>query len=628
MNFCLIHAEKVYGGLLEVAPELGIVLTEEKDAEVCVLVSEQETDGLKVSLNGGSAVISYGGGCSRFFRALAILADWVKSGKREESVCENTLFLRNGPMLDVSRNAVLNVKTAKIILRKLALMGMNTCMLYTEDTYSVEGYPYFGYMRGRYTKEELRELDAYALSLGIELIPCIQVLGHLTTALRWNAASSYCDVPNVLLVGAEETYRLIEAMMKTLSECFTTRRVHIGMDETAGIGTGSYFKLHGHRPHHEIYLEHLGRVVEIVRAHGFSPMMWSDMFFRLSANGIEGYEDYDNRVTISDEIAALVPDGVTQVYWDYYHKDEAFYSKNLENHRKLGDGTIFAGGVWLWSGHAPLFDRSLRNTIPALDACRKAGVEEVLATVWLNGAEGQLILSLAGLAWYADYGYKGAYDEASVKACFRRTCMADYDDFMSTMHVEYPHGGEYCFSRALLYNDPLMGMMDAHIAGLDTNAFYRDVTRELDAIRVPEIYAPAFATIRALSSLFEDKADFGVRLKAAYDALDREALAALSEECVRIAEKVETLRIAHRNAWMTYYKPFGWEVLDLRYGGIKARAESAKMRIDAYLAGEIDAIEELTEERLRFDCDYTTTERDSELFCWYRFGPSASAGVQ
>ena len=627
MNFCFENATCVYHGLTEVASELGITLTDASDADICVYVREQKEDGYRVTLDERKAEITYGGGASRFFRALALLADWERTGETHRVFGERTLFLRNGPMLDVSRNAVLNVKTLKFMLRKIALMGMSTCMLYTEDTYTVDGYPYFGYMRGRYTKEELRELDAYALALGLELIPCIQVLGHLRTALRWEEPAPYRDTPAVLLVGEERTYCLIDEMMKTLEQCFTTRRVHIGMDETGDIGTGTSLRRNGYRPQHELYLEHLARVVEIVHAHGFSPMMWSDMFFRLSANGLAGYEDYDMRVTVSDEIAALIPKGVTQVYWDYYHEDEAFYAKNIESHRKLGKDTIFAGGVWLWSGHAPLFDRSLRNTVPALDACRKGGIEEVLATVWLNGGEGQLILSLAGLAWYADYGYRGEYDEESVKCCFRRACLAEYDAFMATMRVEYPHGGEYSFSRALLYNDPLMGMMDAHIAGLDTNAYYRGVMAELEVIRVPEIYASAFGTIRALSSLLADKSDFGVRLKSAYDAGNRDNLAALSEECVRIGEKLETLRCVHRAAWMTYCKPHGWEVMDLRYGGMKARIETAKARIDAYLAGEIDAIEELEEERLRFDCLTGAQTRDSERFHWYRFSQICTAGV-
>ena len=59
----------------------------------------------------------------------------------------------------------------KLMLRKMALMGMSVAMLYTEDTYEIPQQPYFGYLRGRYTQQQLRELDRYAADLGIELIP-------------------------------------------------------------------------------------------------------------------------------------------------------------------------------------------------------------------------------------------------------------------------------------------------------------------------------------------------------------------------------------------------------------------------------------------------------------------------
>ena len=67
----------------------------------------------------------------------------------------------------------------------LSALGYNFIRLYTEDTYEVDGEPYFGYMRGRYSREEIREMDAYAASKGIELIPCIQTLAHLNSIFRY-----------------------------------------------------------------------------------------------------------------------------------------------------------------------------------------------------------------------------------------------------------------------------------------------------------------------------------------------------------------------------------------------------------------------------------------------------------
>ena len=63
---------------------------------------------------------------------------------------------------------------------------------------------------------------------------------------------------------------------------------------------------------------------------------------------------------------------------------------------------------------------------------------------------------------------------------------------------------------------------------------------------------------------------------------------------------MRALRRAHRAHFFTEYKPVGWEVLDIRYGGAIMRLDTAKARLDDYLSGKIDHIEELEEQRLSF----------------------------
>ena len=85
-------------------------------------------------------------------------------------------YERFGVMIDMSRNAVMNLNSLKNFITVLKKIGYNCVMLYTEDTYEIKGEPFFGYLRGRYTAEELREIDDYAFSIGVEVIPCIQTL--------------------------------------------------------------------------------------------------------------------------------------------------------------------------------------------------------------------------------------------------------------------------------------------------------------------------------------------------------------------------------------------------------------------------------------------------------------------
>ena len=118
-----------------------------------------------------------------------------------------------GVMLDMSRNAVMSVEALKKYFVYLQKMGYNCVMLYTEDTYEVEGEPYFGYMRGRYTREELRELDSYAAGLGIELIPCIQTLAHLQGFVPWKQVP--IDNEDAMLVDDPRVYEFIDNLLRS-----------------------------------------------------------------------------------------------------------------------------------------------------------------------------------------------------------------------------------------------------------------------------------------------------------------------------------------------------------------------------------------------------------------------------
>ena len=94
-----------------------------------------------------------------------------------------------------------------------------------------------GRFRGRYKKEEIRECDAYAAIVSaFEMIPCVQTLAHLRTMLRWPAMMGYRDDEDILIAGEEKTYQLIDAMLKSLSEMYTSRKIHLGMDEAFYLG--------------------------------------------------------------------------------------------------------------------------------------------------------------------------------------------------------------------------------------------------------------------------------------------------------------------------------------------------------------------------------------------------------
>ena len=201
---------------------------------------KQKEKGLKLRVHNGEVCIEYAKICDIARAGLILKANGLEG---DYTIEEKSEFKDICLMADCSRNAVRNIRTVKKLIRNLAMIGYTSLMLYTEDTYEVDGEPMFGYLRGRYTKAEMQEMNAYANEWGIELIPCIQTLAHLNQLTRYKYTQFKCfDCSDILLVGEERTYELIDNMFRTLSECYTSKRIHIGMDEAWLLGRGNYLR--------------------------------------------------------------------------------------------------------------------------------------------------------------------------------------------------------------------------------------------------------------------------------------------------------------------------------------------------------------------------------------------------
>ena len=66
------------------------------------------------------------------------------------------LYLQN--MLDCSRNAVMKPEQVKKFVGILRDFGYTMLQLCTEDTYEVEGEPFFRYLSGRYSVTEMQDI--------------------------------------------------------------------------------------------------------------------------------------------------------------------------------------------------------------------------------------------------------------------------------------------------------------------------------------------------------------------------------------------------------------------------------------------------------------------------------------
>lgn len=523
-------------------------------------------------------------------------------------------FQHLGVMLDCSRNAVFNLPSIKKYIDLLAKMGYNTLMLYTEDTYEVQNQPYFGYLRGRYSKEELRQIDTYCQKQGVELIACIQTLAHLDAAVRWPVYAAHTDFDNILLIGDERTYQLIDAMFATVEECFTSKRIHIGMDEAYMVGLGQYLQQHGYQNRFDVLKGHLDRVLELAHKHGLKPMMWSDMFFRIKNNG-EYYTT--NPDIITPDVAASMPEGVLPVYWDYYTDDQRRYQCMLEAHKSFGRETWFAGGLWTWTGFMPHNEYSIRNNRAAISACRQCGVQNAFFTMWGdNGGETSFFSALPALYYTAQLA-QGIDDEAEIRAGFEQLIGIPFDDFLLLDMPAITCGTNANPDKYMLYNDYFAGIYDP-IADEQDGQRYAALAKKAAALASHPEYGYLFAELEALCEVLAHKNDIGLRTRRAYQARNTAALAKLAAEYRLIAEKIELFYQRFHEVWMRDNKPYGFEIQDIRLGGLKARTIRCAERLQKLADGEIERIDELEETLLDPECRPERGKRKLCILEWQR----------
>ena len=505
-----------------------------------------------------------------------------------------------GVMLDCSRNAVMNVPSLKRFIDNLAKMGYNMLQLYTEETYEIEGEPYFGYLRGRYTVAEMQELDAYAKERGIEMIPCIQTLAHLGCMTRWGGVyGGITDTGDILLADDERTYALIDKMFATMRSAYSTKRIHIGMDEAHMVGLGRYLDQHGFQNRTDILLKHLARGCELAKKYDFKPMMWSDMFFRLSAKG--GY--FGTGAKFPKEVIDAVPEELSLVYWDYYSHDPARYENNITSHQQFNNEIVFAGGIWTWRGFAPRNSFSLKAAEAAVTACNNKGVKNVFFTMWGDdGGECSYFTVLAPLFYAAEVS-RGNTDKESIKARFEELFGEKWDHAMDlelansvASREDARNCGKYMF-----YSDPFMGLTDSAVHEGDA-AFYAESAKVLHSHASEGTpLADNYYMQACLCDVLAVKCDLGVRTLKAYQAGDKAGLAALISEYSKVSELVEKFYQAYKTIWMRDNKPFGFEIQEIRLGGLQMRLRSCRERLQDYIDGKIDVIEELAVEHLPFN---------------------------
>ncbi len=617
-KICMDVPPELMDGIAIILPELGGMI----DDEGILIEADQKTENkLKVKKCGKAATITYKERI-HFFRALGLLAE--RADEEAFEIEETVYFDTNGVMFDVSQsNTLMTVEHAKRMLRKMALMGLNLVMFYNEDNYEIDKWPYFGYMRSRYTQADIKEIDDYAYALGIEQVPCIQTLAHLTDALKWPSFSGMRENKACLLPEEDRVYEFIEDAIAAATKSVRSKRIHIGMDEAMRLGMGNYYKKHGLTDAGEIMLAHLNRVMEMLKKHGLEPMLWGDMFLQRIFGEYSCYcQDY-GKTTVKMQDCVL-PNGQCQkadlemlrkyprdarvIAYEYSPAPYEFWDTLVNQGKFLGREPIFAGGIWGWTSFCPNWRLSFDSAIPALEACKNNGIREVFATSWGDEqTECPVDALLLGMQLWAEMGYSEKYDEDKLRRRYEFITGADYEATKLFEKLDAIPGtgkdneSDFNASKCLLWQETMCGIHDKDLEGLEdeieahygslAERFYTESLKSSCLREVFELYSK-------LAHLLEIKATIGCRLKKAYDSNDRDELLHLADRVLpELVQREVDFYEFHRAYFYKENKPFGFEIFDIRHAAIKNRARTAQWRLHEYLEGRVDTLGELDEEK-------------------------------
>ncbi len=507
---------------------------------------------------------------------------------KDQGKIKNTnSFKHVSTMIDLSRNAVMNFKFFQETIIKHALFGYDEVWLYMEDTFEVPTEPMFGYLRGKYQKEELKRMVEFASSLGITLIPCVQTLGHMAQFLRWYSSTKYQDTFDVLKVDSDATYQLIENIIKTLKEVFKTDKIHVGMDETFGLGFGRYYKEKGYKPQPELFINHLKKVNDICLKHGFNNVyIWSDMFFRMySVN--EYY--YDTSISFEKTFVEQIPENVGLVYWDYYNEDKKIVTKMLENHLKLKRKVIFASGTWIWTKLTYDKTKTDKTALMHIKAAAENKIEEICFTQWQDDGSYCDYLSIdVGLFDMSNAIAKNSLDISVFKTVTGKNYQEEilYDKINQINAIPIN----------LLWDDILFGIYKNQRFGTKPEAYNEVILGYQNYLKLLE-KNKLEAVIYDFAKLILIKLQFRQNLLANYQ--NNKPLKELFPLLDELATQLSRVIKRFKENWLNRYKINGLEVIESRLYVFYGRIEDAKYLFEKYDKKEIKELNFLTEKSLK-----------------------------
>jgi hexosaminidase len=311
------------------------------------------------------------------------------------SVSDHPDLAVRGVMLDISRDKVPTMETLQAVVDRLAAWKVNQVQLYSEHTFAYRHHSEVHAAASPLDAAEIRELDAFCRARHVELVPNQNCLGHMNRWLTHDryrplaiAPDGFVDpygikrLPMTIEPSNPASLGLVRELLAELLPLFTSRRVHVGLDEAWELPAARI----------EDFLSWAATLRALPELEGHEMLMWGDM--------ISGQREQLSRL----------PAGITICEWGY--DDWYPFDERCAVLADAGRPFWVAPGTSSWLSILGRFTNARLTCSRAAAAALTHGGSGYLNTDWGdNGHLQQWVISEPALAYGAAVSWCHASNE-------------------------------------------------------------------------------------------------------------------------------------------------------------------------------------------------------------------------
>jgi hexosaminidase len=342
----------------------------------------RESYRLKITPEGGKIQASSSAG---LYYAVQTLRQMIETDDRgavlpEVDIHDWPAVAYRGTMIDMSHGPLPTEDEVKRQIDFLSRWKANQYFIYSEGAIELDGYPLLN-PEGRFSKEQIRRIIAYGRERHVDVIPFLELYGHLHDLLRIEVYSGLGAFPHSVELDPDNpgVAKLLADWAAQISDLFPSPFVHVGFDETWRIEDVA--KRRGNTTPADLFAEQLGNVTKLFQQHGKTVMAWADVMVKYPA-------------TIDRLPAGLIP-----VAWAYEAQPDI--KKWLDPLVAKHLPYFIQSGVANWEQIAVDFDTTFSNIDNFLAAGRRLGALGMINSVWTDSAQCFLRLTWPAMAYGA-----------------------------------------------------------------------------------------------------------------------------------------------------------------------------------------------------------------------------------